>query len=68
MKNINKNIQQNEFDCLNIIVSQKKSFILVVVVVYDYVVLMNVVHKDENKEVSKMPNETLVMLKHKQKN
>jgi hypothetical protein len=39
-----------------------------VVVVYDYVVLMNVVHKDENKEVSKMPNETLVMLKHKQKN
>jgi hypothetical protein len=40
----------------------------VVAVVYDHVVLMNVVHNDEEKEVSKMPNEILVMLKHKQEN
>jgi len=46
----------------------KKGFILVVVAGFEYVVLMNVVHNDEYKEVSKMPNETPVMLKHKQKN
>jgi hypothetical protein len=38
------------------------------VVVFGYVVLMNVEHNDENREVSKMPNEILVRLKHKQEN
>ncbi len=39
-----------------------------VVVVFGYVVLLNVEHNDENREVSKMPNEILVRLKHKQEN